>query len=111
MMESLSKKVMLTLNSHRSPLGILGDITFVASTCLAYFLWEDLEVPPPAKPPTMVFVSERRVLTHIFVKKMEGMKKKKVWPILVFQSLTVGVVVLVKKYRCAWYSYKGMRYS
>lgn len=31
-----------------------GDITVAFRTHLAYFLYEDLEVPPSMKPPTMV---------------------------------------------------------
>lgn len=35
---------------------------------------------------------------------------KKVCPKVVLSSLAVGSTILVKKYRCAWYPYKGIRY-
>lgn len=59
-MVSLSE--MVTPASPCSLLGTPGDVTFAASTFLAYLLWEELELPPAAKPPNMVFVFERRVL-------------------------------------------------
>lgn len=65
------------------PLHALGkprDITFFASTCLAYLLREELELPPPVKPPNIVFVSKHRVLLVIFIGKMERFLVKEVWP-------------------------------
>lgn len=53
---SSSEKVTLTSISPWVFWGKSWDITFVAKIWLAYFLRENLELPPPEKPPTRVFV-------------------------------------------------------
>lgn len=93
----LSEKVLLVHVSPCSPLGNPRDITFAVNIYLAYFIWEELELPPPAKPLDMVFVLERGVLSAIFRRKMEGMKIKEVWLRLVLPMPHGGSTVLVKK--------------
>lgn len=58
----LLKKLMLTHIFPCAHPGRARDIIFATSICLAYFLREKLELPPPAKPLAMVFVLDRRVL-------------------------------------------------
>lgn len=74
---------MLTPYFPRMPMGKPRYITFAAITCLSYFLWEELELTPPEKHLTMVFMLEHRVLLAIFRGNMEGIRMKKVWPMLV----------------------------
>lgn len=50
-----SEKIILTFVFPWEILGKPWDITFVTNTCLAYFLWEDLELSPTVKPPAMLF--------------------------------------------------------
>lgn len=92
------KKYDINFYSPRSPMRKPGDITFVASTCLAYIPWEELELPPQTKPLEIVFVLERRVLSAIFRREMEGTILKEVWLKLVLSGPTVGATVLVQKY-------------
>lgn len=65
-MASLLEKVMLSPGSLWSTLENPGDIMFVISTFLAYFLREELELPPPAKPLAMELTTEYGVLLAIF---------------------------------------------
>lgn len=53
-MESLLEKMILDLIPLRGVLERRGDIMFAVNTCLEYFLREELEFPPPTKPPTIV---------------------------------------------------------
>lgn len=59
------EKVMLTYVSPQSPMGKPRDITFIASTCLAYFLREKLKLPPPTIPQTIMGAT-------VLVKKSAG---------------------------------------
>lgn len=69
-----------------SLLAKLEDITFAVNIYLAYFLWEELELPSPAKPPTAVLTMDIRVLFDIFEGKMEEMMMNKVFPRLVLSG-------------------------
>lgn len=42
------------------------DIIFAISTCMEYFLWTELELPPLAKPLAMVLTTESGCLLSIF---------------------------------------------
>lgn len=84
-----------------------GDITYVASTCLAYIPWEELELPPQMNSLDIVFVLECRVLSAIFKREMEEIILKEVWLKLVLSGPTVDATILVQKYIYAWYIYKG----
>lgn len=44
------------------PFGEPRNMMFVVNTCLCYFLYEELELSPPAKPPTMVLSLEQGAL-------------------------------------------------
>lgn len=57
-MASLLEKVRLALGPLRLVMDIPGDITFLVSKCLVYFLWEELELHPSAKPQTIVLTVE-----------------------------------------------------
>lgn len=61
-MVSLLEKMMLAHVFPHFLIGIPGDVTFATSICFAYFLWDELELPPSAKHPTMVFILEHGVL-------------------------------------------------
>lgn len=53
-MESLLDKMILDRIPLHRVLERRGDIMFAANTYLKYFLREELEFPPPKKPPTIV---------------------------------------------------------
>lgn len=101
------KKVMLTYVFPRSPLGKPGDTTFAASTWLAYFLREKLELLPPIKPPAMVFVLEHRVLSTIFVGKTKGIRMKELSPKLVLIESHGGRHCTSKKVNVCMVSLQG----
>lgn len=68
------EKMIPTPILHWELLGKTCNITFSANTYLAYFLLDDLDLPPLEKPPTMVFVLYVMVLSVIFSEKIEGVR-------------------------------------
>lgn len=58
MATSLLEKVLLILDSACSRFGNYGDMMFVVSTCLTYFLQEELELPVSTQSLAMVLTLE-----------------------------------------------------
>lgn len=72
MTASMLEKVMSFHDSPCSQLENPRNITFMLSTCLAYFLREELELPPPAKPVATMLTLECSVLSAIFCGRQRG---------------------------------------
>lgn len=80
---SFSEKEMLAPDSPCYILENPRDILFVSSTYPLYFPSEEVELPPPVKPPAMVLTLKCRVFSVIFPGKMKRMIMKHVWSRLV----------------------------
>lgn len=65
-MASLLEKTFLDYGPLCMDLDRARDITLVISTCLAYFLQEELELPLPAKPLGMVLAMKLGYFLAIF---------------------------------------------
>lgn len=89
-------------NSSSGPfcmaLEMYGDITLAVSIFMAYFLWEELELPPSMEPMTMVLTVKLGSFLNIFERNGEGGgNNRRCGSCQFYYSPTIAANVLTKR--------------